>query len=114
MLKRCLWLFVLAVLALPARVKASQKRLAVLQFTVAKGLETDVTVAAYAKCVSAGACTEPAASHRACNWKTDRGDHPINCVDWNQSIAFCKWLGGRLPTEQEWEYVASGGSEDRT
>ena len=45
-------------------------------------LATDVTLAAYEKCVSAGAC---AAGHavKGCNWGTDRKDHPINCVDWN-------------------------------
>ena len=75
--------------------------------------ETDVTVAAYAKCVAAGACTDPKTGV-ACNWKTGRDDHPINCVDWNQATVFCKWIGARLPTEEEWEYVASGGSEART
>jgi iron(II)-dependent oxidoreductase len=72
-----------------------------------------VTVEAYARCVQAGACTEPNTGG-ACNWKTDHANHPINCVDWKQAAAFCKWIGGRLPTEKEREYVASGGSEDRT
>jgi formylglycine-generating enzyme required for sulfatase activity len=75
--------------------------------------ETDVTVAAYAKCVNAGTCSEPKTGG-SCNWKTGRDDHPVNCVDWNQATAFCKWIGARLPTEKEWEYVASGGSEGRT
>gem|GEM_PF-1942924 len=88
-----------------------ERNVSVSAFKLAK---TDVTVAAYAKCVSAGACTEPETSSSVCNWKTGRVDHPVNCVDWNQSTAFCKWVGGRLPTEEEWEYVASGGSEGRT
>jgi formylglycine-generating enzyme required for sulfatase activity len=75
---------------------------------------TAVTVDAYARCVKAGACTEPLPGNYQCNWKSVRTNHPINCVDWNQATAFCKWIGGRLPTDEEREYVASGGSENRT
>jgi len=38
---------------------------------------------------------------------------PINCLDWYSAFAFCAWDGGRLPTEAEWNYAASGGSEHR-
>ena len=38
---------------------------------------------------------------------------PINCMDWYTAFAFCAWDGGRLPTEAEWNYAASGGSEQR-
>jgi sulfatase modifying factor 1 len=37
---------------------------------------------------------------------------PINCTDWYMSFAFCIWEGKRLPTESEWEYAASSGSND--
>lgn len=77
---------------------------------------TEVTVAAYEACVKEGGCTtdglkKPAGgSNDHCNWGwSSRAEHPINCVDWNQAEAYCKWAGKRLPTEQEWEYAASSG-----
>ena len=38
---------------------------------------------------------------------------PVNCLDWYTAFAFCAWDGGRLATEAEWNYSASGGSEQR-
>jgi sulfatase modifying factor 1 len=36
-----------------------------------------------------------------------------NCADWYTAFAFCVWDGGRIATEAEWMYAASGGSEHR-
>ncbi|MBI5536334.1 MAG: formylglycine-generating enzyme family protein [Deltaproteobacteria bacterium] len=35
-----------------------------------------------------------------------REDYPVSCVPWDTARAFCRFEGGDLPTEAQWEYVA--------
>ena len=68
----------------------------------------EVTVARYASCVEAGACSEPDRGG-ACNWGCGaRRAHPINCVDRAQAEAFCRHVGARLPAAHEWIWAAQG------
>ncbi len=70
----------------------------------------EVTNSMYDRCVQAGECfpvvpiTGSVTEHYA---DPAYADHPVVGVDYNMAKEYCEWVGGRLPTEAEWEYAAT-------
>lgn len=68
-------------------------------------MQTEVKNAQYAQCVEAGACSPPSNER----WAVPAfADHPVTGVNWSQANTYAVWVGGRLPTEAEWEKAARG------
>jgi formylglycine-generating enzyme required for sulfatase activity len=66
----------------------------------------EITNAQYAQCVRAKVCAEPG---EVTNYRDPvYADHPVVYVSWDDARSFCHWMGGRLPTEAEWEKAARG------
>jgi serine/threonine-protein kinase len=79
----------------------------------------DVTAKAYAACIEAGQCDARAQHYQPehppghnCNLEAGRLDHPMNCVNWSEAQSFCQWLGGTLPTSEQWEFAARSGQNN--
>lgn len=77
-------------------------RLRVEGFWIDRG---EVTRGRYESCVEAAACTRPAGP---ATYDASRSDDPVTIVSWAQAVAYCRWVGKRLPSEAEWEKAARG------
>jgi formylglycine-generating enzyme len=67
----------------------------------------EVSNAAYDRCVTAGRCVPPRVD---ATLPVPRRDWPVVQVNWREAREYCRFMGGDLPSEAQWELAAHGDS----
>ena len=67
---------------------------------------TEVTNYQYSLCVDQGWCTPPDAADNPLFGAHQEQHRPVVGVDHAQAVAYCRYMGGDLPTEAQWEKAA--------
>src|SRR5690606_28931466 len=67
---------------------------------------TEVSVAAYNRCVAQRRCNPPPYVEGALRFQ--QPEFPVSFVSWDDAQRYCRWRGARLPTEAEFERASRG------
>lgn len=82
---------------------------------------TPITVSQYARCVESRGCTPPARLSLGCTedatgslrrstfgLRDKAPELPVTCTEPSQAAQYCAWVGGTLPTLEQWQFAARG------
>jgi formylglycine-generating enzyme required for sulfatase activity len=72
---------------------------------------TEVSNGSYRRCVAANICAPQRLSDA--DQRVAAPEHPVTGITFGEASRFCAWLGGKLPTEAQWEKGARGTNARR-